>query len=90
MGDFLRLWVFIGGCCDVISRVGCTPNLQDLQCGIPRCCILVSGDFLTMCVCVLCDWRRNVGEGDGERKVRVMGLGGLLSASLGLYTYAYL
>ena len=27
-----------------------------------------------------------MGEGDGERKVRVMGLGGLLSASLGLYT----
>ena len=40
MGDFLRLCIFIGGCCDVISRVGCTPNLQDLQCGIPRCCIL--------------------------------------------------
>ena len=48
MGDLLRLWVFIGGCCDVISRVGCT---QDLQCGIPRCCI-VSDDFLTICVCV--------------------------------------
>ena len=31
-----------------------------------------------------------MGEGDGERKVRVMGLGGLLSASPGLYTYAYL
>ena len=43
-----------------------------------------------VCVCVLCDWGRNVGEGDGERKVRVMGLGGLLSASLGLYTYDYL
>ena len=24
MGDLLRLWVFIGGCCDVISRVGST------------------------------------------------------------------
>ena len=23
-GDLLRLWVFIGGCCDVISRVGST------------------------------------------------------------------
>ena len=68
MGDFLRLGVFIGGCCDVISRVGCTPNLQDLQCGIPRCCILVSGDFLTMCVCVLCDWggrRRKESESNG-------------------------
>ena len=30
------------------------------------------------------------GGGDGERKVRVMGLGGPLSASLGLYTYDYL
>ena len=48
---------------------------------------IVSGDFLTMCECVLCDWGGNVGEGD---EVRVMGLGGLLSASLGLYTYDYL
>ena len=52
--------------------------------------IVSIGDFLTMCACVLCDWGRNVGEGDRERKVRVMGLGGLLSASLGLYTYDYL
>ena len=51
---------------------------------------IVSGDFPTMCACVLCDWGRNVGEGDRERKVRVMGLGGLLSVSLGLYTYGYL
>ena len=29
-------------------------------------------------VCVLCDWGRNMREGDGERKVRVVGL---LSAS---------
>ena len=66
MGDLLRLWVFIGGCCDVISRVGCT---QDLQCGIPRCCI-VSDDFLTMCVCV-CVCGGGGGEGGG-------GDGGLL------------
>ena len=56
---------------------------------------IVSGDFLTMCACVLCDWGRDVwggggGGGDGERKVRVMGLGGLLSASLGIYIYDYL
>ena len=50
----------------------------------------VISDFLTMwcvcvcvCVCVLCDWGRNMREGDGERKVRVVGLGGLLSASPG-------
>ena len=30
-----------------------------------------------------------IGEGEGEGE-RVMGLGGLLSASLGLYTYDYL
>ena len=33
---------------------------------------------MCVCVCVLCDWGRNMREGDGERKVRV-GLGGLLS-----------
>ena len=33
------------------------------------------------CVCVLCDWGRNMREGDGERKVRIEGLGGLLSAT---------
>ena len=37
----------------------------------------------TIYVCVLCDWGRNMREGDGERKVRVVGLGRLLSASPG-------
>ena len=32
---------------------------------------------------MLCDWGRNVGEGDGEMKVRVMGLGGLFPHPLG-------
>ena len=41
---------------------------------------IVSGDFLTMCECVLCDWGRDVGEGDGERNLLEpinLGLGGL-------------
>ena len=63
MGDLLRLWVFIGGCCDVISRVGCTPNLQDLQCGIPRSCILQSQVIFSQCVHVCCV----IGEGTWGR-----------------------
>ena len=35
---------------------------------------MVKGEPAGWCVCVLCDWGRNVRERDGERKVRVIGL----------------
>ena len=42
------------------SVLGCIPNQQDLQCGIPRCCTVYFTIFL-VCVCL---W----GE-EGERRV---------------------